>query len=183
MLGIRASGSVLLLLGAVGSAPTAHAQAPTVALLEVSAVDEDVPGSATRQIAATLRSQLQEQLKLLPPSEIASVRAGVEPAPNMAAVTALIAEAKAAILNFQFKPAGVKLATAKSQLGPLLTQLRDYQPLLDTLLYQAVVAMNMRDKKTEGLAFRELARIRPEYRIDPQQFPPNVLQAFDRVRM
>src|SRR5262245_59190800 len=42
--------------------------------------------------------------------------------------------------------------------------------------------MHSGDKKTSGAAFAELARLRPDFRIDPQQFPPTVLEAFEKAR-
>src|SRR5262245_30569854 len=42
--------------------------------------------------------------------------------------------------------------------------------------------MHSGDKKTSAASFAELARIRPDFRIDPAQFPPTVLEAFDKAR-
>src|SRR5262245_47528529 len=42
--------------------------------------------------------------------------------------------------------------------------------------------MHSGDKKTSAASFAELARIRPDFRIDPAQFPPAVLEAFEKAR-
>ena len=54
--------------------------------------------------------------------------------------------------------------------------------LLETLLLTAVASMNANDKKTAQAAFQELAHLRPDFHIDPTQFPPSVISSFDKAR-
>jgi len=190
--------------GAAGSAPAAAAPLPaeaapspappapsdapraasgnSVAVLEVRGVDPDLPGSVVPAIDTALRAQLGAQLAVLPAPELADLRAGTEKGPDLSAVNALLAEAKAQMLNFQYAQVIKKLTQAKREIDPLLLQLRDYQPLLEIHLYMAVASMNAGDKKTSAASFAELARLRPDFRIDPQQFPPSALGAFDKAR-
>ena len=168
--------------------PAAPSDAPraasgnAVAVLELKAVDPDLPGSVVPAVDTAIRAQLEAQLAVLPAPELAGLRAGTETAPDLSAVNALLAEAKAQMLTFQYAKVIQKLAQAKRQIAPLLLQLRDYQPLLEIHLYTAVASMHAGDKKTSTTAFAELARLRPDFRIDPQQFPPSVLDAFDKAR-
>jgi PEGA domain-containing protein len=158
------------------------ASGSSVAVLELRAVDPDLPASVVPAIDKALRPQLDANLSVLPSGEVADLRAGAEKAPDVSAVNATLAEAKKELLNFQNAAVIKKLIQAKRQLDPMLLQLRDYQPLLDIHLYMAVAAMNSGDKKTSAASFAELARLRPDYRIDPQQFPPAVLDAFEKAR-
>jgi len=153
-----------------------------VAVLELRAVDPDLPGSVVPAIDKALRAQLEAQLAVLPAPELANLRAGTEKEPDLSAVKALLADAKKLLLNFQNAQVIRKLSEARRQIAPLMLQLRDYQPLLEIHLYTAVASMNAGDKKTSAAAFAELARLRPDFRIDPQQFPPTVLEAFDKAR-
>jgi len=168
--------------------PPAPSDAPraasgnSVAVLELRAVDPDLPGSVVPSIDTALRKQLAAQLAVLPEPEIAGLRAGAEKAPDLSAVNALLAEAKAQMLKFQYPQVIKKLTQAKLQLAPLILQLRDYQPLLEIHLNMAVASMYAGDKKTSAASFAELARLRPDFRIDPQQHPPTVLEAFEKAR-
>ena len=166
---------------APSDAPRA-ASGTSVAVLEVRTVDPDLPGSVVPAIDTALRKQLEAQLAVLPAPEIAGLRAGTEKAPDLSAVNALLAEAKTQMLSFQYAKVLQKLTQAKRQIAPLMLQLRDYQPLLEIHLYMAVASMHAGDKRTSAASFAELARIRPDFRIDPQQFPPTVLEAFDKAR-
>ena len=154
----------------------------SVAVLELRTIDPDLPGSVVPAIDTALRQKLDAQLSMLPPSAIGDLRAGAEKVPDLSAVNALIAEAKKELLNFQNAQVIKKMGQAKRLIDPLIFQLRDYQPLLEIHLYTAVAAMNAGDKRTSGASFAELARLRPDFRIDPQQFPPTVLEAFEKVR-
>jgi hypothetical protein len=172
----------------VAAPPPAASDAPraasgsSVAVLELRAVDPDLPGSVVPAIDSALRVQLEAQLSVLPAPALADLRAGVEKEPDLTAVKALLADAKKQLLNFQNAQVIKKMSDAKRLIAPLLLQLRDYQPLLEIHLYTAVASMNSGDKKTSAAAFAELARLRPDFRIDPQQFPPTVLDAFDKAR-
>lgn len=154
----------------------------SVAVLELRTVDPDLPASVVPAIDTALRAQLDAQMPVLPPSQLGDLRAGVEKPPDLSAVNALLADAKKDLLNFKHAEVIRKLIQAKRQIEPLLLQLRDYQPLLEIHLYMAVASMNAGDKRTSAAAFAELARLRPDFRIDPAQFPPTVLEAFEKVR-
>src|SRR5512140_503372 len=173
---------------AEASPPPAPSDAPriasgaSVAVLDLRGVDPDLPGSVVPAIDTALRAQLGAQLAVLPAPELTDLRAGTEKGPDLSAVNALLAEAKAQMLNFQYAQVIKKLTEAKREIAPLVLQLRDYQPLLEIHLYMAVASMNAGDKRTSAASFAELARLRPDFRIDPQQFPPSALDAFDKAR-
>jgi len=154
----------------------------SVAVLELRTIDPDLPGSVVPAIDTALRAKLDAQLSVLPAAALGDLRAGTEKAPDLAAVNALVADAKKELLNFKYAEVIRKLIQAKRQIDPLIFQLRDYQPLLEIHLYMAVAAMNAGDKRTSAASFSELARLRPDFRIDPQQFPPTVLEAFEKAR-
>lgn len=170
------------------SRPTTPSDAPraasggSVAVLELRAVDPDLPASVVPAIDSALHSKLEAELAVLPASGLSDLRAGAEKAPDLTAVNALLADAKKELLNFKYAEVIRKLIQAKRQLEPMVLQLRDYQPLLEIHLYMAVASMNAGDKRTSAAAFGELARLRPDFRIDPQQFPPTVLEAFEKAR-
>src|SRR5207245_5370931 len=110
------------------------------------------------------------------------LRAGRESPPDLTAVQAIIAKGKSEFVNFKFKEAEKTFKTARGRLISMQMSLRDYQPLIDSLLYLAVASMNTRQPKIADQMFAELARLRPDYRIDSSQFPPVVIKAFERMQ-
>lgn len=161
----------------------ALAAAPTVVVVDVVPAEEQVTQAHAARVNAVYRSKLEAGFKVLSGSEVEQRRAGpAEAGPELGPIKARIAEGKSQFLNFQFAAAIKTFKGTKASLQAIQADLRDYQPLLESLQYLAVSSMNSGDKKSADAAFRELAHIRPDYQIDPKQFPPNVLQAFEKVR-
>lgn len=170
----------VLLAGGVASA--APPDAPKAVFLELAPLDEEVPSSVRQQLSQGLGNQLNESFRLVAPAEIDALRAGAEKEPDVAEAAALIEQAKKFLGNVQFKQAYKLVAQARSLLDPLRPKLRDYTLLTNAMLYQAVIAMNLGDKRGSAQAFADLASLRPDFRIDSAEFPPAVVDAFDKAR-
>ncbi|MFL5321892.1 MAG: PEGA domain-containing protein [Myxococcaceae bacterium] len=174
----RASMALLFLLSA-----TAFAQAPKVAILEVTSVDPDISDATAAKLAAALKAQLNDLGAGISDAELQRFRKG-EPKPaNLSAAESQLAAARQMMLNFQFKQALTQLRTARQTIEPEIPALRDYAPLVDILLQTAIAAQYAGDKKAAGVVFAELARLRPDIRIDPRQYPPEMIAEFDKVRL
>lgn len=176
------SAALCAALLAAGAATAAPPDAPKAVYLELQPLDAEVSPAVNQQLSEALAKELEKALSLTPRAEVDAVRAGTEKEPDTAAATALLAEAKTLLGNVQARQAFKKLAAARAILEPLRPQLRDYTQFTQVLLYTAVVAMNLGDKRTAAAAFADLARLRPDFRIDSAEFPPNVVEAFDKAR-
>jgi hypothetical protein len=164
------------------AAGAGFAEGPKAVYLELQPVDEEVSRSVSQGITQGLAKELEKSFSLLPPAQAEALAAGKEKEPDISEATAQLDEARKLLGNVQFKQAFKKLATARSILEPLRPQLRDYTQLTTALLYTAVVAMNLGDKRTSANAFADLARLRPDFRIDSAEFPPAVVEAFEKAR-
>jgi hypothetical protein len=170
-------------LVALFAASPALAQSNALVVLDFGQLDPEALRAAPPALQQSLAANVGPTFKILPAKALEDLRNGAEPPVDMTPVTKPLAEAKAMMLNFQFKPAMAKLKAVQLAFKPLMLKMRDYQPLIDAHLYSAVAAMNSKKKKDAAKAFAALARLRPDHRIDPQQFPPAVMKEFDKARM
>lgn len=170
---------VLLAAGVASAAPP---EAPRAVFLELAPLDEEVASSVRQQLSQGLGNRLNESFRLVAPAEVEALRAGAEKEPDVAEAAALIEQARKHLGNVQFKQAYKLVAQARTLLDPLRPNLRDYSLLTNAMLYQAVIAMNLGDKRGSAQAFADLARLRPDFRIDSAEFPPAVVEAFDKAR-
>ena len=155
---------------------------PRLIVLDLAPLDPEVSRAVTRQLTTSLTSQLSDAFVLVPEAEIDHVRSGAEDPPDVSEATRLLAEAKEQLSTGQNKQALKLIKAARAILDPARPQLRDYTPLTLALLYAAVAQTNLNDKKAAVAAFSDLARLRPGYQINPAEFPPNILEAFDKAR-
>lgn len=153
-----------------------------VVLLELAPLDQEVSRAVVEPLSKSLTAELQRAFTPASAAEVERLRSGAEKPPNVRVAAQALNEAKELLAAGQTKPAAKKIADARAFLDPLRAQLRDYTLLTTTLLYSAVVSMNIGDKRTSQAAFADLARLRPDYRIDPAEFPPAVIEAFDKAR-
>lgn len=170
-----------MLLASVLAGP-AWAQSRRVVLLELTPVDQEVSRAVVEPLSKALTAELQKSFTGVPGSEMERLRAGTEKPPNVRVAAQSLNEGKELLAAGQVKPAAKKIAAARAFLDPLRPQLRDYTLLTNTLLYSAVINMNIGDKRTSAAAFADLARLRPDFRIDPAEFPPAVIEAFEKAR-
>src|SRR5438874_3805538 len=145
-------------------------------------LDPEVAHAQVEGIANALSQQLAPSFSFVSESEVEGLRVGAEKPVDVSAALGVLADARNAMNNFDNKSAQKKLKEARALLEPMRPSLRNYDPLTNLWLYTAVVAMNKNDKKGAQAAFTELARLRPDYHIDAAQFPPNVLEAFEKAR-
>ena len=170
-----------VLLAMALSAP-ALAQNRRIVLLELTPLDQEVSKAVVEPLTKSLTAELQKSFNGVPAAEMERLRTGAERPPNVRAAAQALNEAKELLAAGQVKPAAKKLAAARGVLDPLRPQLRDYNLLTSTLLYSAVVSMNIGDKRTSAATFGDLARLRPDFHIDPAEFPPAVIEAFEKAR-
>ncbi len=170
-----------VLLATVFATPVL-AQSRRVVLLELTPLDQEVSRAVVEPLSKALTAELSKSFSGVPASEMERLRSGSEKPPNVRVAAQSLNEAKELLAAGQVKQAAKKIAVARGFLDPLRPQLRDYSLLTSTLLYSAVVNMNIGDKRTSGAAFADLARLRPDYRIDPAEFPPTVIEAFEKAR-
>jgi hypothetical protein len=175
----RLSWAAVLLASSVAWGDT-----PTTAFLGVSAVDAEVPPSVAPDLATALRDALAHAQPLLPAAQVEALQSGAASEPDLTEVRGLVATAKSQALELKTKDALKSLKTAKDKLQALQLQLRDFQPVCDVLLETAVASLSAGPKgaKDALAALKELARIRPDYRIDAAQFPPGVIATFEKAR-
>lgn len=178
----RLSRVLTALLLALLLADPARAEGRRAVLLDLAALDSEVPRTVVEPLGKSLNTELQRAFTAVPAAEVERLRTGVEKPPNLKVAAQAVNEAKEQLANGQVKPAAKRIAAARAFLDPLRPQLRDYTLLTTTLLYSAVVSMNIGDKRTSQAAFADLARLRPDYRIDPAEFPPAVIEAFEKAR-
>ena len=151
-------------------------------MLDLAPLDPEVSRAVSRQLSEELTRQLAEAFVLVPEAEVDRVRSGADLEPDVSDANKLLVDAKQQLSNGQNKQAQKLIKSARAILDPLRPKLRDYTPLTSALLYSAVAAMNLADKKGTQLFFADLARLRPGFQIDPAEFPPNVLEAFEKAR-
>lgn len=175
----RMVSAVLLAMALSGPA---LAQSRRIVLLELAPLDQEVSRAVVEPLTKALTAELQKSFTGVPAAEMERLRTGTEKPPNVRAAAQALNEAKELLAAGQVKPAAKKIAAARGVLDPLRPQLRDYNLLTTTLVYGAVVSMNIGDKRTSGATFADLARLRPDFRIDPAEFPPAVIEAFEKAR-
>lgn len=167
----------------VFAAFSAHAQSkPRVVALELLPIDPEVSKAVSKQLSADLHAELGATFALVPDSEVEALRQGAVKPPDISKATTMIANAKEQLGQGNWKAAQKSLRFAAAILEPVKPKLRDYTPITSTLLYTAVAAMNGGDKKGAAQAFSQLARVRPDFRVDPAEFPPNVIDAFQKAK-
>ena len=173
---------VSALLFAMALSGSAFAQNRRIVLLELAPLDQEVSRAVAEPLTKALTAELQKSFNGVPAAEMERLRTGAEKPANVRAAAQALNEAKELLAAGQIKPAAKKLAAARGVLDPLRPQLRDYSLLTSTLLYSAVISMNIGDKRTSASTFGDLARLRPDFRIDPAEFPPAVIEAFEKAR-
>ncbi|MBI3180990.1 MAG: PEGA domain-containing protein [Myxococcales bacterium] len=172
-------GAVLL---ALHLALPSRAERPAAGALELVVIDGQIPKSLIDRASAELRAKLGEAFELSSEAELARVRAGRELAPETLDTLALLSKGRAQYEGFEFAGAVQSLRASRAKLVDRLDRLRDYGALTDTLMYLGAAALAGGDRRAADEAFSDLTRLRPEYRVDPSQFAPTVVEAFERVQ-
>lgn len=166
----------------VCTAVAARAEKSRVLQLELLPIDPEVSRAVSRQISAALTTDFGDAFALVPEAQLEALRSGAVKPPDISAALAQLATGRDQLISGQYKAAQRTLKGVLDKLDPLRPKLRDYTPIANTLLYTAVAAMNLNDKKAAAAAFGRLARLRPDFRVDPAEFPPNVIEAFQKAR-